>query len=205
MDDAGHVVLRKRLARSELPRFIANLPPLRIGMEACGSAHYWAQRFREHGHDVRLIAPHFVKAYVKSPKDVRTGARWAFGPVLSRGVLARPQPRRRARQGEMEQSFADALHGQPRLCHLAEREDLGSAEIPQAPARPSARHRARRPATSDSSTLWNWKVVGSGITKGTRAAFDRSVSTNAWNWVARWIECGTPDASMIRSASRFRR
>jgi transposase len=69
MDDAGHVVLRKRLARSELQRFIANLPPLRIGMEACGSAHYWARCFREHGHDVRLIAPQFIKAYVKSPKN----------------------------------------------------------------------------------------------------------------------------------------
>jgi transposase len=69
MDDAGHVVLRKRLARSELLHFIATLPPLRIGMEACGSAHYWARRFREHGHDVRLMAPQFIKAYVKSPKN----------------------------------------------------------------------------------------------------------------------------------------
>jgi transposase len=69
MDGAGHVVLRKRLARSELPRFIATLPPLRIGMEACGSAHYWARRFREHGHDVRLMSPQFIKAYVKSPKN----------------------------------------------------------------------------------------------------------------------------------------
>jgi transposase len=69
MDDSGRVVLRKRLARSELLTFIANLPPLRIGMEACGSAHYWARCFREHGHDVRLIAPQFVKAYVKSPKN----------------------------------------------------------------------------------------------------------------------------------------
>jgi transposase len=69
MDDTGHVVLRKRLARSELPHFIAKLPPLRIGMEACASAHYWARRFREHSHDVRLIAPQFVKAYVKSPKN----------------------------------------------------------------------------------------------------------------------------------------
>jgi transposase len=69
MDDSGHIVLRKRLARSELLTFIANLPPLRIGMEACGSAHYWARCFREHGHDVRLIAPQFVKAYVKSPKN----------------------------------------------------------------------------------------------------------------------------------------
>jgi transposase len=69
MDDAGHVVLRKRLARSELLCFIANLPPLRIGMEACGGAHYWARCFREHGHDVKLIAPHVVKAYAKSPKN----------------------------------------------------------------------------------------------------------------------------------------
>jgi transposase len=38
-------------------------------MEACGSAHYWARRFREQGHEVRLIAPPFVKAYVKSPKN----------------------------------------------------------------------------------------------------------------------------------------
>jgi transposase len=69
MDDSGHVVLRKRIARSELPRFIATLSPLRIGMEACGGAHYWARCFREHGHDVRLIAPQFIKAYVKSPKN----------------------------------------------------------------------------------------------------------------------------------------
>src|ERR687894_325964 len=69
MDDRGYVVLRKRLARSELLHFIATLPPALIGMEACGSAHDWARRFREHGHEVRLIAPHFVKPYVKSPKN----------------------------------------------------------------------------------------------------------------------------------------
>ena len=69
MDDRGHVVLRKRLARRTWLTFIANLPPLRIGMAACGSAHDWARQFREHGHDVRLIAPQFVKASVKSPKN----------------------------------------------------------------------------------------------------------------------------------------
>jgi transposase len=69
MEDSGRVVLRKRLARRALLTFIANVPPLRIGMEACGSAHDWARRFHEHGHDVRLIAPQFIKAYVKSPKN----------------------------------------------------------------------------------------------------------------------------------------
>jgi transposase len=68
MDQTGHVVLRKRIARRELLHFIAPLPPLRVGMEACGSTHYRARRFRAHGHDVRLIAPQFVKAYVKPPK-----------------------------------------------------------------------------------------------------------------------------------------
>jgi transposase len=69
MDDSGHVVLRKRLARSELLPFIAQLSPLRIRMEACGSAHYWARCFRKHGHKVRLIAPQFIKAYVKPPPN----------------------------------------------------------------------------------------------------------------------------------------
>ena len=69
MDDAGHVVRRKRLARGELPRFIATLPPRRLGMEACGSAPYWARCFREHGYAVRLIAPQFLKVSVKSPKN----------------------------------------------------------------------------------------------------------------------------------------
>jgi transposase len=69
MNDAGHIVFRKRMARSELRRFIANLPPLRIGMEACGGAHYWARCVREYGHDVRLIAPQCINAYVKSPKN----------------------------------------------------------------------------------------------------------------------------------------
>jgi transposase len=68
MDDTGHVVLRKRMARGALLHCIATLPPALIGLEACGSAHYWARRCREPGHEVRLMAPQFVKAYVKSPK-----------------------------------------------------------------------------------------------------------------------------------------
>jgi transposase len=68
MDDTGQVVLRKRIAGSEWLHVIAKLPPLRMGMEACGSAHYWARCFRKHGHDVKLIAPPCVKASVKSPK-----------------------------------------------------------------------------------------------------------------------------------------
>src|SRR5437870_11023984 len=69
MDERGKIVWRKRLSRHDLIPFLAKLPPVRIGMEACGGAHYWARRFRAHGHEVKLMAPQFVKPYVKSNKN----------------------------------------------------------------------------------------------------------------------------------------
>src|SRR3989442_14600561 len=69
MDERGKIVLRKRLSRHDLIPFRAKLPPVRIGMEACGGAHDWARRFRAHGHEVMLMAPQFVKPYVKSNKN----------------------------------------------------------------------------------------------------------------------------------------
>src|SRR5215510_7075603 len=68
-DTLGKILWRKRLTRHAFMSFIAQLPPVLIGMEACGGAHYWARRFREHGHTVKLIAPQFVKPYVKSNKS----------------------------------------------------------------------------------------------------------------------------------------
>ena len=68
-DTAGTILWRKRLTRHALMPCIAQLPPVRIGIEACGGAHYWARRFREHGHEVKLIAPQFVKPFVKSNQN----------------------------------------------------------------------------------------------------------------------------------------
>lgn len=65
----GKVLLRKRLSRKKLPSFVAQLTPCLIGMEACSGAHYWARRFKEFGHEVKLISPQFVKPYVKSNKN----------------------------------------------------------------------------------------------------------------------------------------
>jgi transposase len=69
VDDKGVVVLRRRLQRDEVAPFFANLPACRVGLEACGGAHYWARRLSTLGHTVRLIAPQFVKPYVKSNKN----------------------------------------------------------------------------------------------------------------------------------------
>ena len=69
VDAAGKVVLRKRLTRRKLAEFVVNLPPCIIGMEACGSAHYWARKFQSMDHTVKVMAPQFVKPYIKSNKN----------------------------------------------------------------------------------------------------------------------------------------
>jgi transposase len=68
VDEQGRVLVRKRLSRNKLLTFIAQLEPCLIGLEACGSAHYWAREMGKFGHDVRLISPQFVTPYVKSNK-----------------------------------------------------------------------------------------------------------------------------------------
>jgi len=73
-DAKGKCLLRKRLNRVKLMEFIANLPPCIIGIEACGGSHYWARCFKQYGHEVRMMAPQFVKPYVKSNKNDRNDA-----------------------------------------------------------------------------------------------------------------------------------
>jgi transposase len=69
VDDRGHVVVRRQLRRDQVAMYFANLPSCLVGMEACGSAHHWARKLRGFGHEVRLIAPQFVKPYVKTNKN----------------------------------------------------------------------------------------------------------------------------------------
>jgi transposase len=69
VDRAGKVVLRKRLRRSEVAPFFAGMEHCLIGLEASGGSHYWFRVLSGLGHTVRLIAPQFVKPYVKSQKN----------------------------------------------------------------------------------------------------------------------------------------
>lgn len=69
LDERGKIILRKRLARGEVLPCMAPLPRVRVGMEACGGAHYWARQLREQGHEVKLMAPQYVKPYVKTNKN----------------------------------------------------------------------------------------------------------------------------------------
>ena len=74
VDAHGKAVLRKQLKRKDVVSFFANLEPCLIGMEACGSSHYWARKLAALGHTVRLMAPQFVKPYVKTNKSDRNDA-----------------------------------------------------------------------------------------------------------------------------------
>lgn len=69
VDAQGGKVLARRLRRAQVLEYFANLSPCLIGMEACGSAHDWARKLTGLGHEVRLMAPQFVKPYVKSNKN----------------------------------------------------------------------------------------------------------------------------------------
>ena len=69
VDPTGQVVLRKRLRRNQVSAFFANLPQCTVGLEACCGSHYWVRVLSRCGHRVQLIAPQFVKPYVKSDKN----------------------------------------------------------------------------------------------------------------------------------------
>ena len=69
-------MLKKKINRKKLSAFIANLPACLIGLEACGGAHHWVRTFIEMGHTVRMIAPQFVKPYVKSNKKALMNFKW---------------------------------------------------------------------------------------------------------------------------------
>lgn len=69
VDEQERPAVRKTVSRNQLRRFFLNLEPTVVGMEACGSAHYWARELTTMGHQVKLLPPQFVKPYVKSNKN----------------------------------------------------------------------------------------------------------------------------------------
>lgn len=69
VNQAGKLVRRKMLKRNQLARFFSQLEPCLVVMEACSGANYWARVFKSQGHAVKLIAPQYVKPYVKGNKN----------------------------------------------------------------------------------------------------------------------------------------
>lgn len=69
MNQPGKVVEKKWLSRSEVLLNMSQRKPCLVGMEACAGAHYWARELVKLGHTVKLMAPQYVKPYVKTNKN----------------------------------------------------------------------------------------------------------------------------------------
>lgn len=86
VNGAEEVVSRRQMRRREMIDFFECLPPALVAIEACASSHYWGRLLRSFGHDVRLIPPQYVKAYVKRGKNDAADAE-ALCEAVSRPLM----------------------------------------------------------------------------------------------------------------------
>ena len=116
----GRVVVSKSLTRHEFRVFMVKLPPCLVGMEACHTAHYWAHELQKFGHQVKLMAPRFIRPYVKNNKnDTRdaeaiceavTRPTMRFVPIKSRAQLDVQAVHRVRQQVVRERAALDTRH-----------------------------------------------------------------------------------------------
>lgn len=107
----GHVQFRKKLSRPQFHKFMAEHPAAVVVMEACSSAHYWARELTRLGHEVKLIAPQYVKPFVKRQKN---DAADAEAIVVA---AQRPEMRFVGAKSEDQQARAMLFRGRERLVH----------------------------------------------------------------------------------------
>jgi transposase len=88
VDRSEKPVWRKKLNRNEWLQAVLERiePSCEIGMEACSGAHHWARQLQKRGYTVKLIAPQFVKPYVKSDKNDANDAE-AICEAMSRPTM----------------------------------------------------------------------------------------------------------------------
>jgi transposase len=86
INGAGEVVVRKTIRRAQVLRFFERLDPCLVGIEACGTSHYWAREISRFGHEVRLMPPAYVKPYVKRGKTDASDAE-AICEAVSRPTM----------------------------------------------------------------------------------------------------------------------
>ncbi len=101
----------RKMSRQSFPGFMAKQPPAVVVMDACGSARYWAREMAKLGHEVKLIAPRYVKPFVKRQKN---DAADAEAIVIA---AQRPEMRFVLPKGADQQSWAILFRARERLVH----------------------------------------------------------------------------------------
>src|SRR5689334_8051995 len=69
LDNAGRVVVRRRLRRESVIKFVVSLAPCVVAMETCCGAHHLGRILQAQGHTVRLLSPEYVRPSVKAQKN----------------------------------------------------------------------------------------------------------------------------------------
>ena len=108
---AGHLKFRKKVTRVQFRHFMAKHEPAVVVLEACGSASYWAREMVKLGHEVRLIAPQYVRPFVKRQKN---DAADAEAIVVA---AQRPEMRFVEPKSEDQQACAVLFRARERLLH----------------------------------------------------------------------------------------
>lgn len=93
----GAVVFRRKLARSQVLKFLASQPRCTVAMEACAGAHHWAREIATLGHEVKLIAPGYVKPFAKRQKNDTADAE-AIAEAAMRPTMRFVAPKTQAQQ-----------------------------------------------------------------------------------------------------------
>ena len=127
-DACGKVVIQKRLRRSQVEAFFAQLPPSLVGIEACGSSHHWGRTLRAQGHEVRLIPAAYVKPFVRRNKtDARDAAAIcaALGRPDMRFVAIKSVEQQAARGLERSRELLVKQHTQLMNCVRSQLAEFG--------------------------------------------------------------------------------
>ena len=107
----GQLKFRKRLSRTQFRKFMEKQAPAIVVLEACGSAHYWARELATMGHEVKLLAPQYVRPFVKRQKN---DAADAEAIVIA---AQRPEMRFVIPKSAKQQARAVLFRGRERLVH----------------------------------------------------------------------------------------
>ena len=193
---AGDVIVRRRLRRSQVREFFAGLKSCLIGMEACGTAHFWGRELAALGHEVKIIPPSYVKAYVRRNKNDAADAEAICEAVARLNMLVN------ALQAHMAELGMIAPQGRGNIKDLIavieDREDESIPVLAKAALRPLV---AQMRAVGDATSALDNEIMA--WHKNNEASQRLATIPGVGFLTASVIAATVPDPSYFRSGREF--